>query len=497
VKIKNLFIIIAINAILSTTAIAATSVTRHGITWSFSEDATTGTFINGDPWVVAPVTITAITPSYSSGNNGWEVNPPVGAFEQGFDDDCKNNQWNATRIPSLPYIASSGDSIVKTISSGSAQSAIQTAAVLTVLGSAPSSPSTTFRPPYFGTSKPTYTTVDLQMDLWPQYDDPDNGNTPSLANVESWFEYLRLDINENHVVRDLRPIDATGVNDGYRPDIIIRIFEGMYRLMFSDGPGTQAFYNFMQYCLDRAYASYQGYNITTADGHNPGHYPIAIMGATMFNITAIKSELKNNICASYGECFHEAMFLSWNHDESYALWGSHNPVDFSESKYWNYFENGSGSRSIKDPYNYIDGGICNPSEGYQDIVWTSYKATALLTYLMPAIGTNYNENYKLIMQNYADRYYSVGYHCANYVSDDPCAGKPAGTYGVDYGPTGGGDCIEGSPERSTYTGYADSSPSPSYYSDFINDMWVAYSDSPWGGVPSASGITFSGVTIGQ
>ena len=49
---------------------AATSVSRHGITWTFDRDRVTGVYANGDPWVVGPVVITAITPKPSVGRNG-------------------------------------------------------------------------------------------------------------------------------------------------------------------------------------------------------------------------------------------------------------------------------------------------------------------------------------------------------------------------------------------------------------------------------------------
>ncbi len=42
---------------------AATSVTRHGITWTFDRDYTCGEYANGDPWCTGPVTIIAISPA--------------------------------------------------------------------------------------------------------------------------------------------------------------------------------------------------------------------------------------------------------------------------------------------------------------------------------------------------------------------------------------------------------------------------------------------------
>ena len=47
---------------LSPASNAALSVDRGGISWHFSSDRDVGRYANGDPWVVAPVTITAISP---------------------------------------------------------------------------------------------------------------------------------------------------------------------------------------------------------------------------------------------------------------------------------------------------------------------------------------------------------------------------------------------------------------------------------------------------
>lgn len=52
--------IIAAIAGLAGTADGAKSVSQYGITWSFLEDRPVGQFVNGDWWVVGPVTLTAI-----------------------------------------------------------------------------------------------------------------------------------------------------------------------------------------------------------------------------------------------------------------------------------------------------------------------------------------------------------------------------------------------------------------------------------------------------
>ena len=54
-------------------------ITQFGITWTFDKDYTIGQFVNGDYWVVGPVTIIGINPASVEINgrmiNGSMVNP--------------------------------------------------------------------------------------------------------------------------------------------------------------------------------------------------------------------------------------------------------------------------------------------------------------------------------------------------------------------------------------------------------------------------------------
>ena len=97
------------------TAFAATtdSVSQYGITWKFAKKHLVGTFVNGDYWVLGPVTITSITPSFDGSHHGWEVNPLVSG-NQGFDKRITG--FSASLVPALPYRASGKKSICKSVS---------------------------------------------------------------------------------------------------------------------------------------------------------------------------------------------------------------------------------------------------------------------------------------------------------------------------------------------------------------------------------------------
>ena len=85
-------------------------IEQYGIAWTFESPVPYGQFANGDYWVVGPVVITAITPAFDGEHHGWEVNP-ADAVLQGFDTRVAD--FDALRVPALPYTAGAGESIVK------------------------------------------------------------------------------------------------------------------------------------------------------------------------------------------------------------------------------------------------------------------------------------------------------------------------------------------------------------------------------------------------
>lgn len=145
----------------------ANQLTHYGITWTFDRGYEFGQFANGDYWVVGPLTIMGISPPSTEMNgrtmNGSMVNPsPKTGATQGYDsamygsygpyyDPALNVALNVS--PSHALQLPSGSSLVSTISITTAgnRPQLQTAAILTVLPSAP--PQGSFRPPYSGADK--------------------------------------------------------------------------------------------------------------------------------------------------------------------------------------------------------------------------------------------------------------------------------------------------------------------------------------------------------
>ena len=200
------------------------SVSQFGITWTFSEPKMTGKFVNGDWWVVGPVTVSSVSPASGPApvsedrtvainqfgdtslqdneamRNGSMVNPTWGSL-QGYDSGAKT--YSSSKTIAYPYYMTANKSLISTISHGSdltnpkilsfyseeSQSTLRTAAILTCLESQP--PDDAFRPPYAGTWKPIFLAGNLQRQLLPNL--PAVSQTPSFSSIERLVERPWLD----------------------------------------------------------------------------------------------------------------------------------------------------------------------------------------------------------------------------------------------------------------------------------------------------------------
>lgn len=189
---------------LSIRAAASTSVSYYGISWTFSADRPTGTFANGEPWVVGPVTITAINPNPSQSvqgvQNGSMVNP-IPNTNFGFDSNpvvsssiVYESAKNAAL--SLPLTLKGGDVIVSAKSQlGNWPTWLKTVCALTVLNAPPASGS--FRPGIFGTDRTVkWNTSQINWNVLKNY--AAVAATPSKASIAAkvpplpWFEWATV-----------------------------------------------------------------------------------------------------------------------------------------------------------------------------------------------------------------------------------------------------------------------------------------------------------------
>lgn len=191
-------------------------ISQYNITWHFDRSYQWGQFANGDYWVVGPVGIIGISPESTevSGRviNGSMVNPLPGD-QQGYDSaigDTYSASLNLGRgISSTnPLVLQNGTSLVSSISWAAAtpgnRPQLTTAAVLTILSSAPASGS--FRPTYCGTDKTVrFNESQLNYDLLARLNPVEN--TPLLSDIERKFERVWLDHIGGWVGRALHPVE--------------------------------------------------------------------------------------------------------------------------------------------------------------------------------------------------------------------------------------------------------------------------------------------------
>ncbi|HUT57248.1 MAG TPA: hypothetical protein VNA25_05175 [Phycisphaerae bacterium] len=177
------------------------SVSQYGITWTFEKPARVGQFVNGDWYVVGPVTVKALDPKPLYGDeipeieldhmdleravaqrvrNGFMLNPPA-KTKVAYDSGIRN-WWDPSLIGKLPVAMKAGDSLVATISMPKGlilraqlrnkiergkgdSSPIRTAAVLTCVGEP--QPPDAFRPSYCDRTAEIYLSRNLKRELLP------------------------------------------------------------------------------------------------------------------------------------------------------------------------------------------------------------------------------------------------------------------------------------------------------------------------------------------
>ncbi|RYX83823.1 hypothetical protein EON83_12815 [bacterium] len=224
---KLLFPIVVVTVLaLPTIVCADTTITSNGITWKFVADYQAGRFVNGDPWVIGPVTITSITntlndPAFTPrrGQNGSMLNPGI-TIKQGYESAITRN-YDESMNASLPngqpvsdknpLILPPNSTLVSTVSwlfnspteleptaprfdsiTGVPRSATRSAGILTVLSQAPSADA--FRPPYVGTDKTiNFRTSKLDYSKLPALSLPPNASAPDMKSMADSFSRTWLD----------------------------------------------------------------------------------------------------------------------------------------------------------------------------------------------------------------------------------------------------------------------------------------------------------------
>ena len=293
------------------------SVTKDGITWTFSQSVPVGQFVNGDYYVVGPVTVTSIVPRPTTSKpykNGSVTNLPTANGKSGFDsrlnDGTDQSWWFDASLRKYPPITlNPGDSIVSSISlakihslpevmvaSAKSVSPVRTISVLTVLSVAP--PSGAFRPSYCDRNQTIYRAANVHRSLLPALKPPNPGGTPPLSQFEYW--YRRPWIDTNYFLFDA----PAGYMPSYGRDIAFAdSYAGL--LLTLDFPAQQKvkLTNYLvQYGIDLYGCVQAGVSWPAFGGHHSGRkFPIIFAGI-MLNDSGMKS-----VSARYPLAFGEDM----------------------------------------------------------------------------------------------------------------------------------------------------------------------------------------------
>jgi hypothetical protein len=192
----------------------ASSITKDGITWTFSQPAPVGQFVTGDYYVVGPVTITSITPTPTASlpySNGSVLNLPAVNGKSGFDsrlnDGTDQSWWFDASLRAYPPLQlKPGDALASSISlkqnqslpevmrsSTKSASPVATVSVLTVLTSAPAADA--FRPSYCDRGQTIYHADSLRRELLPSLVPPNPSATPKLEQYEELYRRPWIDTN--------------------------------------------------------------------------------------------------------------------------------------------------------------------------------------------------------------------------------------------------------------------------------------------------------------
>jgi len=399
----------------------ASSVSQYGITWTFSSERPVGQFANGDWWVQGPVTIIDITPAYDSNarDHGWMVNPSS-TSAHGFDGEALD--FDASLVPTLPYDASAGQSIVKAISiSGgcNGKTCLQRAAVLTVMGGVPPANGVaSFRPPYYGNDKPLFSTddMDANLSILPRLSPTAeiDASSPTLAVARDSVNSVQLGHIPDWTGDEIHPIDNFGgLVDPYGPDVSNVNVESFLRMLIvkpgdSEADRRQVAVALTQYGIDIYAQRAAGVKWPATGGIDLGFkLPAAFAGLILNSQT-----VKDTIADSPRDAFAESgqVLPASTTQPGVPLWGQ--PTG-PESEYWTDLTD-QATRTIVDPYRIIDGGAV-PGQWYQGCCTAqAMKGSALVVRLIPGLSEVWNDDSNL---QYSDRWVDQG----TWTQPDPCA----------------------------------------------------------------------------
>jgi len=295
----------------------ASSISKDGITWTFSAPAPVGQFVNGDYYVVGPVTVTKIDPAPTNSSpylNGSVVNLPTANSKSGFDsrlnDGTDESWWFDASLRSYPPISlKAGDTLVSSVSlaqihsqaevmraSDMSASPVKSVSVLTVLSAAPAADA--FRPSYCDRNQTIYRAGSLQRSLLPSLAPPNPSQTPTLATFEGYYRRPWIDTNPFLFDAPAEYMPSYGQHIAFADSYAALLL----MLNFPDSDKVSLTNYFVQYGIDLYGCLQAGVGWPAFGGHRSGRKLPILFAGILLNNDAMK-----NVSTGFPNQFGEDM----------------------------------------------------------------------------------------------------------------------------------------------------------------------------------------------
>jgi len=285
--------------------VSALTLTKGSISWTITGTPTSGAYADGSPWVVGPITITAISPTPTEGRNGTMVNPVLtdsypATATQGFDNRIGNNPYSEVLNVgnNLPLAVGVNSSVLSSVSKSTSPTygVINELQILTVVAAAPAPGS--FRPGYLGTGSraSTFTVADLDYGRLNKFPTSGLSSVPNISTVAGYFHgRVWFEMNRNWTGRELH-LDYMALN-GYGKDMANRAADAalLLNLDYPDAQKEQLLIGMVQYGLDIAHIVAGGGSWGADGGHQCGRLTPLMIAAAVLDDPALKGYLSASL----------------------------------------------------------------------------------------------------------------------------------------------------------------------------------------------------------
>ncbi len=358
----------------------AGSVKRHEITWTFDKKYQVGRFVNGDPWVLGPVTIKSVAPGWDGEVNGTQVDPPV-ATRQGFRTDHKFfPQYKEELRATFPLKLEGTRSVVSTIGmkparTGGAYEALETASVLTVVEEAPSKDA--FRPPYVKGLKPIFTVSQIKWDRLPTLRAPKGFKLPKKNPMARlWMDHSGQKGNANGTIHPRKNMEPYY--------FFLDQSQMAVAVLVDSSRRKELLYSYMQYGIDCYHISLTNEDAWRAYGGfgNGRKWPILFTGILLDNKemmnppkTAKTTFARTDTVDKFGEDGHTYYGKPTDeYPKGKPLWGQDGPPG-----HW------FGNHDLRDPEGKLDPEKLPKGGTYRFVCSRGWAGAALAARLMGAM----------------------------------------------------------------------------------------------------------------